>query len=306
MSYFVSPAEGRVSSNYGWRTHPITGKRNFHRGIDIANKAGTPVYAAYGGTVRFTYEGNYDSRTKKWGGNPVTGTWNTGKIIIIDGPGGGSELYGHLDKILVKPGQKVEAGQQIGTMGATGNVTGPHLHFETWNGRSQGGGTGAGNTRDPRVDFKRYGVKPGAKPKVTKAAPEKTAAKKSSGKHVVAKDTIRARLRAMGYKKPALLSTWVRNYQKGQRYKPGLAADGVWGPATEAHYKWVRRLQSAMKAWKGNRDTAVDGDFGKFTAARVREIQQRNLGGAYKGKVDGIPGPVFCKMLGIPPHPGAR
>jgi len=153
---FVSPAEGRVSSEWGSRRHPITGKAGFHRGIDIANNTGTPIYAAYGGTVRQANTGT--------GNNPITGAWNTGRSIIIDGPGGGSEFYGHLNTISVRKGQRVQAGDQIGTMGATGNVTGPHLHFERWAGRSQGGGAGKGNTINPRVDFNRHGIRPGSKP----------------------------------------------------------------------------------------------------------------------------------------------
>lgn len=160
---FVSPAEGRVSSEWGSRRHPISGKAGWHRGIDIANSTGTPIYAAYGGKVRQANTGT--------GTNPITGVWNTGRSIIIDGPGGGSEFYGHLQSINVRVGQQVRAGDRIATMGATGNVTGPHLHFECWSGRNQGGGAGAGNTRNPRTDFNKHGITPGSRP-VTSTPPQ--------------------------------------------------------------------------------------------------------------------------------------
>lgn len=93
----------------------------------------------------------------------------------------------------------------------------------------------------------------------------------------------------------------VEFYQKGQLFG-SLVADGVWGPKTEAHYQWVRLLQKNLNMWAG-KEIAEDGDFRAVTRDRVREVMDRNEGHAYKGAVDGIPGPVFCKMLGIPVHP---
>ena len=164
MTVFVSPAEGRVTSEWGRRErHPVTGQRGFHRGIDIAppipGQTGVPVRAAYAGTVRTVVTGRPRGDRRP---NPVTGTWNTGNCVIIDGAGGGSEFYGHLATVVVAPGDRVSAGTILGTMGASGNVSGIHLHFECWDGRTQGGGAAGGNTRNPRVDFKRHGVTPGA------------------------------------------------------------------------------------------------------------------------------------------------
>lgn len=167
---FVSPAQGRVTSEWGPRErHPVTGSRGFHRGIDIApptpGQRGVRVYACYAGTVRGVVTGrpNGDRRP-----NPWTGTWNTGNGVLIDGDGGGSEWYGHLDTIVVAPGQRVQAGDLLGTMGDSGNVSGVHLHLEMWNSRSSGGGSGAGNTRNPRIDFDRHGVRPGSAPVLPK------------------------------------------------------------------------------------------------------------------------------------------
>lgn len=127
-----------------------------------------------------------------------------------------------------------------------------------------------------------------------------------TGKHILSNDQVRARLKESGvpYPKDGLLSTWVRDWQRRQLYAPGLTADGVWGRWSESHYQWTKTLQRTMKKWKGSRDTAVDGDYYTATRLRVREIQQRNRGGAYQGALDSIPGPVFCRMLGIPTHPG--
>ena len=104
---------GRVSSDYGWRTHPITGKRSFHPGVDIANKVGTSILAYAGGTV-----------TK-------TGWTNSyGNYIVIDHGGGLETYYIHLSGFDVSVGDSVSGGQLIGRMGKTGSATGSHLQFE--------------------------------------------------------------------------------------------------------------------------------------------------------------------------------
>jgi hypothetical protein len=102
-----------VTSRYGWRTHPLTGTRRFHSGIDIAAPTGTPVVATSSGTV-------------------VSAGWNKGygKEIVIEHDGNRQTLYGHLSEISVQAGQSIERGTVIGKVGSTGNSTGPHLHFE--------------------------------------------------------------------------------------------------------------------------------------------------------------------------------
>ena len=96
------------------------------------------------------------------------------------------------------------------------------------------------------------------------------------------------------------------NFTALRRTSPNapLRKDGDWGPATEAHYQWVLTLQRALNEWKGA-DIRVDGDYGPATDARVWDVMRRNHGGSYPSwaKLDGVPGPVFCKMLGIPTHP---
>ncbi|MCB1158343.1 MAG: LysM peptidoglycan-binding domain-containing M23 family metallopeptidase [Leptospiraceae bacterium] len=104
---------GRLSSNYGKRKDPFSEKQTFHGGIDLAAKKGTAVYASAEGKVLLA---------QKKGGY--------GKLIILSHKLGYESRYGHLSKILVKPGEKIRRGQKIGEVGSTGKSTGPHLHFE--------------------------------------------------------------------------------------------------------------------------------------------------------------------------------
>jgi murein DD-endopeptidase MepM/ murein hydrolase activator NlpD len=105
----------RLTSDFGTRVHPITGKTHTHSGIDMAVKQGTPIYAAESGVVIVA----------QW--------WSSyGNCIIIDHGGGLWTVYGHImtDGILVKKGQTVKRGDKIALVGSTGQSTGPHLHFE--------------------------------------------------------------------------------------------------------------------------------------------------------------------------------
>lgn len=108
------PGYSRVSSEYGYRVHPISGQSKFHSGIDLAGPSGSPIVAAESGTV-------------------ISAGWNGGgygNVVIIDHGGGISTLYGHNSSVSVSSGQKVERGQTIASCGSTGYSTGPHLHFE--------------------------------------------------------------------------------------------------------------------------------------------------------------------------------
>lgn len=103
----------RVTSRFGMRVHPVTGREVEHLGVDVATPEGTQVRAAAAGVVR---------RVRKSGGN---GLW-----IEVEHGGGVRTQYLHLSAFLVKRGQKVAAGDVIGLSGATGRVTGPHLHYQ--------------------------------------------------------------------------------------------------------------------------------------------------------------------------------
>lgn len=107
------PASRTVTSNYGYRIHPISGVKKLHAGIDIGAGYGSAVTASAGGTVIMAqYYGGY------------------GNCIIVDHGGGVSTLYAHMSSLVARKGQTVSAGQTIGKVGSTGNSTGNHLHFE--------------------------------------------------------------------------------------------------------------------------------------------------------------------------------
>ena len=102
-----------ITSEYGYRIHPITGVRDLHRGIDIGVPTGTPILAGFDGTVIFAGEsGGY------------------GNVVIIQGDNGLEARYAHMDTLGVNAGQNVYMGDVIGTVGSTGSSTGPHLHME--------------------------------------------------------------------------------------------------------------------------------------------------------------------------------
>lgn len=107
------PSSTRVTSDYGWRVHPVLRSRRFHTGIDVGAQSGRAITAATHGTVIYTgWLGSY------------------GQSVIISHGGGIQTLYAHMSSISVKEGQEVREGQTIGAVGMTGLATGPHLHFE--------------------------------------------------------------------------------------------------------------------------------------------------------------------------------
>ncbi|MDD3464714.1 MAG: LysM peptidoglycan-binding domain-containing M23 family metallopeptidase [Candidatus Cloacimonetes bacterium] len=103
----IMPTNGRVTSEFGMR------RGRPHKGIDIANKSGTPIYAVLDGVVVY-------SGTQRGYGN----------VVLIEHPNFVMTVYAHNEKNLVNVGDHVSQGQQIARMGSTGNSTGPHLHFE--------------------------------------------------------------------------------------------------------------------------------------------------------------------------------
>lgn len=131
---WTKPANGRSTSGFGWRIHPITGVSTQHRGADIANSVGTPIVAAGDGVVsRAQGHSSY--------GNHIMITH------VIDGQTY-TTVYAHLSSMNVSAGQHVSKGQLIGKMGNTGRSTGPHLHFEFHIGYYSGYGPSAVNPRN--------------------------------------------------------------------------------------------------------------------------------------------------------------
>ncbi len=109
----IWPTKGWMSSRFGYRISPFTGKKEFHRGIDVATRMGAPIVAPADGIVSFAgRDGGY------------------GKMVTIKHGYGLMTRYGHLEKWLVKKGQHVKRGEVIALVGNTGRSTGPHLHYE--------------------------------------------------------------------------------------------------------------------------------------------------------------------------------
>lgn len=144
-----NPLVGYVTSEYSpRRVHPVTGQVTVHAGIDIASGTGRGVVRAmYGGVVFRTGWGVFAHRS--------------GQQIGIRNPDGEVQIYGHLQRIDVRVGQRVAAGQALGIEGATGNVTGPHLHFECHY-RTSSDRNGWARHRNPRLDFIAAGITPGS------------------------------------------------------------------------------------------------------------------------------------------------
>lgn len=123
---FVSPSTGKVSipsrmpvagvhltSDYGMRTHPVLGGRRAHKGVDLAGPVGTPVHATADGLVsRADWFSSY------------------GLYVSIEHGGKIQTRYGHMSRLNVAAGQRVQKGDIIGFIGSTGRSTGPHLHYE--------------------------------------------------------------------------------------------------------------------------------------------------------------------------------
>lgn len=109
-----------ISSGFGLRIHPTTGLEDFHQGIDLAAPTGTPILAAYSGSVITA--------------GPLG---NLGNAVVLQHSDRRTR-YGHMSSVVVQPDTWVEQGQTIGYVGSTGRSTGPHLHFELWQQLSTG------------------------------------------------------------------------------------------------------------------------------------------------------------------------
>ena len=106
----IRPVSGIITSRFGAGSRI---RRSSHTGLDIATSTGTPIQAAASGTVTFSgYKGSY------------------GNMIVITHSNGVQTYYGHCSKLYVNEGDIIQQGHEIAEVGATGNATGPHLHFE--------------------------------------------------------------------------------------------------------------------------------------------------------------------------------
>lgn len=109
----IRPVKGWITSKFGYRKSPFTGQKEFHSGIDIANRKGTKIIATAKGKVSYAKKKMF-----------------MGKMVVIDHGHGLVTKFGHLSKILVKRGDIIKRGDVLGLMGNTGRSTGPHVHYE--------------------------------------------------------------------------------------------------------------------------------------------------------------------------------
>ncbi|UZK64996.1 M23 family metallopeptidase [Sphingomonas sp. M1-B02] len=109
------PVAGRITSNYGFRVHPLLRFKRMHKGMDIGAPYGAPIYAATDGVVAMAgRNGGY------------------GNFVKLNHAGGFATGYGHMSRIYVRNGERVRKGQPIGAVGSSGMSTGPHLHYELY------------------------------------------------------------------------------------------------------------------------------------------------------------------------------
>ena len=107
------PVSGRITCDYGWRLHPISGEQDFHTGLDIAAPQGSGIYAALPGVVA------------EVGESAIYGNY-----LVLDHGGGLQTAYCHCDSVVAPPGALLRRGELVARVGSTGISTGPHLHLE--------------------------------------------------------------------------------------------------------------------------------------------------------------------------------
>lgn len=114
---YTAPLAGEITSLFGWRTHPVSGREEFHYGVDIAAAEGAPIACFADGTVAVVGE-----------------SVELGSYLTVHHENGLLTLYAHCSRILAASGDVVRRGETIAEAGSTGNATGPHLHFELHDG----------------------------------------------------------------------------------------------------------------------------------------------------------------------------
>lgn len=265
---WANPAVGPLTSAYGWRT--LNGVTSWHAGWDIGNPTGTGVYAAAAGTVV----------RRQW--NAVPG--RTGMGLVISHGGGIFTYYGHLSQWRVANGASVGAGQRVADMGATGNVTGPHLHFEVHQGS-------IGADINPRTYLTNRGVVLGGGWSTIDPG--------------AAGASIRVVQELLNQRGESLLvdgdyGSVTQAAVRRRQQATGLVVDGQIGPATwpkliytlsrPSGGRHVRGLQRALN--KRGSSLLIDGDFGGVTDSAVRAFQSAN-----QLVSDGQAGPVTWRAL---------
>lgn len=216
----VSPVKGYKSSDYGRRGS------FFHAGTDIATGGVyAPVYAAYAGRASNIVRGR--KRYQQANDGTVVASGRSGNGMRINNSDKETQVYIHMTPLAsITEGRWIDQGQLIGYVDLSGNTTGLHLHFETWNKH--------GKTVNPLVHFNYHKVVVGSAPK---------AAKQPAPTPTDPNAQVASRLASMGL--PRTRQGVIR-YQE----QHGLWPDGLWGNVTERYYQWVRALQNYLNLWK--------------------------------------------------------
>lgn len=308
-STFSSPAPvgSRLTSGFGQRWGIL------HAGTDYGppspGQRGVEITAVHAGTI--IGEGYGQGRAT----DPIP--YHSGRYIWQDiGVHGGDRMriyYGHNADNIVRAGDHVDAGQVIAEMGGSGksgeNHFAIHLHLGVAQNHSRPvrAARGFGDPGWINADawIRSKGIIVGQDAPVTPAVILPAApATPATSPHVRTEAAIKAICVKAGLgTNTNSVGLLIERYQHRQIPPFQLFHDRIWGPKTERHYQWVKTLQSTMNLWKGDKLT-VDGHYDQHTANRVRDVQDRNRHGLYRGYlVDGIPGPATCRMLGIPVYP---
>ncbi|MBP2077641.1 peptidoglycan-binding protein [Oceanobacillus polygoni] len=277
----------RVTSPFGYRTHPITGVRGtFHTGIDLVKYHRAPINAFTAGIVLFAGMGSTGS-----------GFGGYGNVVFIQDKNGRGQVYAHLDSVNVRRGQRINKGHIIGRQGKTGNTTGSHLHFEVRKTAPSTPPYGwiadrANNSLNPTIYLKSFGA---------------TAVKNSSSRIRTIQSTLNRRyntaLNVDGIYGPQTKRALIKGYQTelNKQFNAGLTIDGIWGPRTQAATVTIRRNARGNLTWilqatlyaLGYNPNGLDGIFGAGTEKAVRDFQRDK-----KIKVDGEAGRnTFAKMF---------
>lgn len=284
----------RISSAYGYRTHPIKGTREFHAGIDLVKAHQSPIYSFTAGTV--VYAGF---------GQSGTGFGGYGNVVYVKDNNNHGQLYAHLDSVTVKRGQHIRVNQLIGYQGKTGYVTGSHLHFEV---RQKAETTvpygyranKQSSTLNPTSYILQYNEKKPIPPTYLKKGARGTEVKR------LQHDLIRLGYKLPKYGADGVFGTETLVALQAFQREQGLKVDGIVGPNTKN--KWVKATKLIAKypgyyIKKGSKGEivriiqrklaiAVDGIFGVQTENAVKNFQRKN-----KVQADGIVGPVTWSKL---------
>ncbi|GAE95190.1 membrane protein related to metalloendopeptidase [Gracilibacillus boraciitolerans JCM 21714] len=279
----------RITSPYGYRTHPIRGgTREFHAGVDLAKTHKSPIYAFTQGTV--IYAGL---------GKNGTGLGGYGNVVLIRDNNNRAQLYAHLDSAAVTKGRVVKKGQNIGYQGRTGFVTGSHLHYEI---------------RKKVEITPPYGYRSNKQTSTVNPIAYLNQFKNSEylkdGDQGNAVKKLQSQLVKLGFRldrfgQDGIFEKETEKAVKAFQVSQNIKADGTVSPVTSSKLEKASTLVANYRGLikRGSKGeivriiqrkvgTKVDGIFGPKTENAVKHYQQRhNL------KVDGIVGPKTWQQL---------